>query len=91
MDDIAHGHRNVLPGQRVLIRAGMLILECGAFVGGNTRSIEGIYGPGGATVRFDRKGYVDGISTDYPYVKRFHPGFITVVGAPFSSNDFKNI
>jgi hypothetical protein len=88
---IAHGHRNVLQGQRVLIRAGMLNFECDASVDCNTRSIEGIYGPGGATVRFDRKGYVDGISTDYPYVKRFHPGFITVVGAPFSSNDFKNI
>lgn len=85
---IVHGHRNILQGQRVLIRAGMLNFECDASVDCNTRALEGLYGPGGAVVRFDSDGHVNGISTDYPYIKRFHPGDITIVGTPFSGSDF---
>jgi len=75
---IVHGHRNILQGQRLLIREGMLNFECDASVDCNTRKIEGLYGPGGATVVFSPEGKVLGLSTDYPYIKTFHPGNITI-------------
>lgn len=77
---IVHGHRNILQGQRLLIRAGMLNFECDASVDRNTRVAEGLHGPGGAVVVFTKAGRVNAISTDYPFIKSFHPGFITVVG-----------
>lgn len=75
---IVHGHRNILQGQRLVIRKGMLNFECDASVDCNTRIVEGLYGPGAATVIFTPEGQVRGISTDYPYIKIFHPGYITV-------------
>lgn len=75
---IVHGHRNILQGQRLLIRAGMLNFECDASVDRNTRIVEGLHGPGGAAVVFSPGGRVEAISTDYPYIKSFHPGYITV-------------
>lgn len=77
---IVHGHRNILQGQRLCIRAGMLNFECDASVDCNTRIVEGLHGPGGAAVIFEPGGQVNAVSTDYPYIKRFHPGFITVAG-----------
>ena len=79
---IVHGHRNILQGQRVVIREGMLNFECDASVDCNTREVESLYGPGAAVVIFDGHGYVKGISTDYPYIKNFHPGNITVASLP---------
>lgn len=76
---IVHGHRNILQGQRLLIRAGMLNFECDASVDCNTRIVEGLHGPGGAVAIFQPDGHVLGISTDYPFIKNFHPGFITIV------------
>ena len=66
---IVHGHRNVLRGQRMMLRAGILNLECDASLDANTRSIEGLDGPGGAVVIFRPTGRIEAISTDYPYVK----------------------
>jgi hypothetical protein len=79
---IVHGHRNILQGQRLVIREGMLNFECDASVDQNTRIVEGLYGPGAATVIFTPDGHVKGVSTDYPFIKIFHPGYITV--APLS-------
>ena len=79
---IVHGHRNILQGQRLVIRAGMLNFECDASVDSNTRLIEGLDGPGGAVVVFTSDGKVKGISTDYLHIKIFHPGDITVVPLP---------
>ncbi|MDA0979494.1 MAG: metallophosphoesterase family protein [Proteobacteria bacterium] len=75
---IVHGHRNICQGQRVLIREGMLNFECDASVDSHTRHLEGLYGPGGAVVVFTPEGRVLGLSTDYPYIKSFHPGNITI-------------
>ncbi len=75
---IVHGHRNILQGQRVVIREGMLNFECDVSVDCNTRQLEQLYGPGAGVVVFSGDGYVRGISTDYPYIKNFHPGNITV-------------
>lgn len=78
---IVHGHKNLCQGQRLVIREGMLNFECDASVDCNTRIIEHLYGPGAAVVVFTESGRVNAISTDYPYIKSFHPGAITVAGA----------
>lgn len=71
---IVHGHRNILKGQRLTLRAGILNFECDASVDRNTRKLEGLNGPGGAVVVFDPDGTINAISTDYPFIKQFTPG-----------------
>ena len=68
---IAHGHRNVLRGQRLVMRAGILNVECDASVDCNTRANVGLAGPGGAVTIFRPDAKIIGISTDYPYAKVF--------------------
>jgi hypothetical protein len=68
---IVHGHQNILRGQRVLMREGLLNFECDASVDINTRRLEGLRGPGGAVVVFRPDGVALGISADYPHVKVF--------------------
>jgi hypothetical protein len=68
---IVHGHRNILQGQRLTLRAGVLNFECDASVDRNTRALEGLQGPGGAAVVFDPRGRINAISTDYPFIKSF--------------------
>ncbi|NVB43386.1 metallophosphoesterase [Pseudenhygromyxa sp. WMMC2535] len=68
---IVHGHQNILRGQRVLMREGLLNFECDCSVDINTRRIEGLAGPGGATVIFRPDGVALAISADYPHVKVF--------------------
>lgn len=68
---IVHGHRNILRGQRVLMREGLLNFECDASVDVNTRKLEGLHGPGGAVVVFQPDGVALGISADHPHVKVF--------------------
>jgi hypothetical protein len=75
---IVHGHRNILQGQRVLIREGMLNFECDATVDCHTRLSAGLEGPGGAVMIFSADGRVSGLSTDYPYIKTFYPGHVTL-------------
>jgi amphi-Trp domain-containing protein len=70
---IVHGHRNILHGQRLTLRAGVLNFECDASVDRNTRTLEGLAGPGGAVVAFLPSGRVRAISTDYPFIKDFDP------------------
>ncbi len=68
---IVHGHQNILRGQRVLMREGLLNFECDASVDCNTRKLEGLRGLGGAVVVFRPDGVALGISADYPHVKVF--------------------
>jgi hypothetical protein len=68
---IVHGHRNILRGQRLTLRQGVLNFECDASVDCNTRRIEGLQGPGGASVSFEPSGRVRAISTDCPFIKDF--------------------
>ncbi|WP_052549288.1 metallophosphoesterase [Enhygromyxa salina] len=68
---IVHGHQNILRGQRVLMREGLLNFECDASVDCNTRKLEGLRGPGGAVVVFRPDGVALGISADHPHVKVF--------------------
>jgi hypothetical protein len=68
---IVHGHRNVLRGQRMVIRKGILNFECDASVDINTRGLEKLDGHGAAVVIFKKEGEVCAISTDYPAIKSF--------------------
>jgi hypothetical protein len=68
---IVHGHRNILRGQRLSLRQGMLNFECDASVDRNTRRLEGLHGPGAASVIFEPTGRVRAISTDFPFIKDF--------------------
>lgn len=70
---LVHGHRNILRGQRMTLRAGMLNFECDASVDCNTRKAEGLAGPGGAVLKLLADGSLLGMSTDYPFVKHFQP------------------
>src|SRR6185436_7664324 len=83
---IVHGHRNILHGQRLTLRQGVLNFECDASVDRNTRTLEGLAGPGGAVVVFLPSGRIRAISTDYPFIKDFDPArvfqFTSLTSAP---------
>ena len=75
---LVHGHRNILNGQRLAIRQGMLNFECDASIDANTRTASGLKGPGAAVVIFLPDGTIKARSVDYPYTKTFHPNFATL-------------
>jgi hypothetical protein len=83
---IVHGHKNLLHGQRLSLRQGVLNFMCDASVDCNTRRLEGLAGPGAATVIFDPRGHIQAISTDYPYIKDFDSSqifeFVSLVAEP---------
>lgn len=68
---IVHGHRNILRGQRMVLRGGMLNFECDVSVDCNTRLLEGQQGPGGGATVIRPNGAMLGISTDHRAVKHF--------------------
>jgi hypothetical protein len=70
---IVHGHKNLLHGQRLSLRQGVLHIMCDSSVDSNTRRLEGLSGPGAATVIFEPRGRIHAISTDYPLIKDFDP------------------
>jgi hypothetical protein len=70
---IVHGHKNILRGQRLVLREGVLNFECDASIDENTRMLEGLEGPGAAVTVFRPDARILAVSTDYPYVKVFDP------------------
>jgi len=70
---VIHGHRNLLAGQRMTLRSGLLNFECDASVDSGTRRLEGLSGPGGAVTILHPDACVLGISADYPKIKKFSP------------------
>jgi len=70
---IIHGHRNLRHGQRLAGRRSLLHFECDASLDRQTRKNEGVRGHGAAVTIVDPKGYILGISSDYPHVKVFDP------------------
>jgi hypothetical protein len=80
---IVHGHRNILRGQRMVLRSGILNFECDCSVDLNTRHIEDLRGKGAAATVFRPDGRILGISSDHPRAKLFDParacGFATIV------------
>ena len=71
---IVHGHRNIMRGQRMVFREGMMNFECDCSVDCNTRENEGLTGFGGAATIFEPEGALVAISADYPYAKVFDAG-----------------
>lgn len=74
---IVHGHRNLLHGQRVVLRKGIANFECDTTLDCNSRAKEGLEGAGAAVTIFRPEGLVMGISSDYPYIKVFEPASIS--------------
>ncbi|MDH3871061.1 MAG: metallophosphoesterase, partial [Gammaproteobacteria bacterium] len=74
---IVHGHRNLLYGQRVMLRKGIVNFECDTTLDRNTRKKEGLKGQGAAVTIFRPEGLVMGVSSDYPCIKVFEPSSIS--------------
>jgi hypothetical protein len=70
---IAHGHRNRVGGQRIMLRHGLIHIESDTTMDRNSRAKEGLDGYGAGVTIVDPAGQVLGISTDYPYIKVFQP------------------
>ncbi len=70
---VVHGHRNMLHGQRLMLRKGLLNVECDTTLDRNSRKKEGLKGVGAAVTVIHPDGYILGISNDYPYIKLFDP------------------
>jgi amphi-Trp domain-containing protein len=68
---VVHGHRNILSGQRMIFRQGMLNFECDASIDQNTRALHGLDQAGAAVTIFQPDGCVLAISTDFPTAKIF--------------------
>jgi len=68
---VIHGHRNVLHGQRIVRRHGMLHFECDTTMDGNSRKKEGLEGAGAGVTIIRPEGVVMGISTEYPRIKLY--------------------
>jgi hypothetical protein len=66
---IVHGHRCIPRGQRLVLRNGLLNVECDATVDCNSRRLLELEGVGGAATILRTDGTLIAISTDYPYVK----------------------
>jgi hypothetical protein len=73
IQSIVHGHLNLLHGQRIMLRKGMVNFECDSTMDRNTRGKEGLSGGGAAVTIFRPEGMVLGISADHPYIKVFDP------------------
>jgi hypothetical protein len=70
---VVHGHRNRTEGQRIMLRQGLLHIECDTTMDRNSRKSEGLSGFGAGATLIHPKGQVIGISSDYPRVKLFVP------------------
>ncbi|MCK4710933.1 MAG: metallophosphoesterase [Gammaproteobacteria bacterium] len=73
---VVHGHRNLLHGQRLMLRKGLLNVECDTTLDRNSRKKEGLKGVGAAVTVIHPEGYILGISNDYPFIKLFDPKHI---------------
>jgi hypothetical protein len=70
---IVHGHRNILHGQRLTLRQGVLNFECDASVDRNTRAWRVWPAQVALSCSFYPSGRIQAISTDYPFIKDFDP------------------
>lgn len=70
---IVHGHRNLLHGQRIMLRKGIINFECDTTMDRGSRKIESMPSTGASVTIFKPEGVVVGISSDYPKIKVFDP------------------
>jgi hypothetical protein len=67
---VVHGHHNRTGGQRLVLRQGIMHIESDVTLDRASRRREGLTGDGAGVTIIDPAGYVDGLSADYPDVKR---------------------
>lgn len=85
---IIHGHRNLLDGQRIMLRRGLINFECDSTIDQHSRHKEGLTGSGAAVTVVHPDGYILGISTDFPYAKAFEPKrTLTALSSALTSED----
>ncbi|HIJ23719.1 MAG TPA: metallophosphoesterase [Gammaproteobacteria bacterium] len=71
---LIHGHRNLRHGQRLMLRKGLLNVECDTTLNRNTRrKLGNKQHPAAAVTIIRPEGEILGISNDYPYIKVFNP------------------
>lgn len=70
---VIHGHRNRLSGQRLMLRQGLLHLECDTTMDSQTRKKEGLNGRGAGVTIIRPQGQILGVSSDYHSIKVFAP------------------
>lgn len=70
---IIHGHRNLHNGQRLAFRKSLINFECDTSLDRHTRKVEKVRGRGASVTIVEQKGYILGVSSDYPHIKVFHP------------------
>ncbi len=71
---VMNGHRSRDNGQRIMLRKGMLHIECDITLDRSSRRKEGLAGVGRGYTSILPSGEVIGVSSDYPCVKAFRPG-----------------
>lgn len=70
---IIHGHRNRCSGQRLMLRQGLLHVECDTTMDSNSRNKEGLKGRGAGVTIIRPEGQILGICSDYHSTKVFTP------------------
>jgi hypothetical protein len=70
---VVHGHINRTEGQRLVLKQGLIHIECDITLDRNSRIKEGLTGTGMGVTIIDPLKRVIGISNDYPFVKVFEP------------------
>ncbi len=68
---VVHGHRNVLQGQHIVHRQGMINFECDTTMDCNSRREEGLKGAGAGVTIIHPDGMVMGISTEHQKIKLY--------------------
>lgn len=70
---VVHGHLNRMYGQRIVLKQGLIHIECDITLDRNSRQKEGLTGYGMGVTIIDPQKRVLGLSCDYPLVKIFEP------------------
>ena len=70
---VVHGHRNTHTGQRLMLRHGVLHIECDTTMNCNSRSVQGLPGAGFGVTIIDPAVTITGLSSDHPRAKIFQP------------------
>ena len=70
---VIHGHRNRRTGQRLMLRKGLLHVECDTTMDSNSRNKEGLRGRGAGVTIIRPEGQILGICSDYHSTKVFTP------------------
>ena len=70
---VVHGHLNRTQGQRIVLKQGLIHIECDITLDRGSRKKEGLKGCGFGVTMIEPHKQVIGISNDYPFVKVFEP------------------